>query len=248
MLVDRLAIIAPNIISDQQRGFIRGRNISDCICVASEAVNMLDNRSFGGNLSIKFDIRKAFDTLDWFFLIKVLKCFGFAENFCTWIGVILDSAKLSISINGHSSGYFSCSRGVRQGDPLSPLLFCLAEEVLRRGISSLVAAGKIVSMSSTTGYATPSHILYADDVLVFCKGTKKGLNSLMHLFHLYGETSGQWLNNAKCRFYAGSVSNRRMTELSRILGFQSGQLPFIYLDVPLFQGKPKKKNASAACC
>jgi hypothetical protein len=81
--------------------------------------------------------------LDWNFLIKVLTAFGFNEKFCNWIKVILHFAFLSISINGKSHGYFTCSRGVRQGDPLSPLLFCLAEEVLSRAISNLVSQGRL---------------------------------------------------------------------------------------------------------
>lgn len=59
-----LATIAPKIISEQRRGFIRERQITDCICVASEAVNMLDYKTFGGNLELKFDIKKVFDTID----------------------------------------------------------------------------------------------------------------------------------------------------------------------------------------
>lgn len=83
----------------------------------------MDKRSYGGNLAIKIDIRNAFDTLDWSFLLKMLKTFGFDQRFCNWIEAILASAKLSIYINGRPSGYFSCKRGVRQGDPLSPLFF-----------------------------------------------------------------------------------------------------------------------------
>jgi hypothetical protein len=58
--------------------------------------------------------------------------------------MILKSATLSISINGKLHGYFCCKRGVRQGDPLSPLLFCIAEDVLSRNISKLVADGKLI--------------------------------------------------------------------------------------------------------
>lgn len=143
VLADRLAIIMPKIISAEQRGFIRGRHISDCACIDSEEVNMLNNRHFGGNVALKFDIKRAFDTLDWNFLLKILSSFGFDHQFCKWIIVVLHSAKLSVFINGNSVGFFPCKRRVRQGDPLSPLLFCLAEEVLSRGISKLVDSGRL---------------------------------------------------------------------------------------------------------
>lgn len=90
---------------------------------------------------LKFDIKKAFDTIDWSFLLNVLKAFGFGDQFCSWIEVILKSAKVSFFVNGKPVGFLSCKRGVRQGDPLSPLLFYLAKEVLRRGISALVSSG-----------------------------------------------------------------------------------------------------------
>ena len=74
---------------------------------------------------------------------KIYHTFGFNQTFCNWISVILQSATMSISINGSQHGYFKCARGVMQGDPLSPLLFCLEEEVLSRGILKLVDDGKV---------------------------------------------------------------------------------------------------------
>jgi hypothetical protein len=69
---DRLAQILPSIISKEQRGFVNGRNIEDCICLTSEAVNLLPKKAFGGNLALKIDISKAFDTLrSWDFLLNV---------------------------------------------------------------------------------------------------------------------------------------------------------------------------------
>jgi hypothetical protein len=122
ILADRLGTIMPSLVSPEQRGFIHGRQMKDCICTTSEAINLLNKNSYGGNLALKIDISKAFDTLDWVFLLKVLQAFGFNATFCSWINSILNSARLSISINGSHEGYFKCRRGVRQGDPLSPLL------------------------------------------------------------------------------------------------------------------------------
>lgn len=116
---DILATLIPFIHSKEQRGFFQGRNIKDCICLASEAINLLDMKSIGGNLAIKVDIIKAFDTLDWSFLLKVLAKFGFNPKFCYRISTILNSAHLSVTINGTTQGFFKCNRGVRQGDPLS---------------------------------------------------------------------------------------------------------------------------------
>lgn len=74
-------------------------NITDCNCLASEAINLLSKRTFGGNLVLKIDIRKAFDTIDWSFLLKVLHSFGFDPKFCSWVESILFSAKLSFNFN-----------------------------------------------------------------------------------------------------------------------------------------------------
>lgn len=94
-------------------------------------------------VALKIDVSKAFDTISWDFFIKVLKQFGFHTTFTNWISSILHSAKISISINGAQHGYFNCKRAVRQGDPLSPLLFCITEEVLSRSIKKLVEKGKL---------------------------------------------------------------------------------------------------------
>jgi ribonuclease HI len=231
----------PSIISPEQRGFIHGRLIRDCICLTSETINLLHNKSYGGNLALKIDISKAFDTINWDFLLKVLNSFGFSSKFCDWISAILKSAKLSISINGQLHGFFSCSRGVRQGDPLSPLLFCIAEDVLSRGISKLVESGNLELIKGTRHLNVPSHTLYADDIMIFCKGKLSNIDALMNLFDRYAASSGQNINPAKSTIFAGSINQARLHNIADKLGFSIGSTPFVYLGVPIFKGKPKAR-------
>lgn len=228
VLADRLAKILPSIISKEQRGFIRGRNIKDCIALASEAVNVLDNKCFGGNIAMKIDISKAFHTLNWDFLIAVLKKFGFNQVFCDWILTILNLANISICINGRQEGYFKCKRGVKQGDPLSPLLFCIAEEVLSRGITKLVEEGKVDLISASRNAKIPSHCLYVDDIMVYCKGKMSSLVALKELFTSYANCSGQAINLRKSSIYYGGINHDRLLCIVKFLDFSNGSLPFTF--------------------
>ena len=88
------------IISLNQYGFVQGRQIHDCIGIASEVINMLSKKVRGGNVAYKVDIHKSFDTLNWKFLLLVLTRFGFHPSFVGWISTILRSAMLSIILNG----------------------------------------------------------------------------------------------------------------------------------------------------
>lgn len=124
ILASRLNAVARTNVYDQQYGFIATRKIHDCISLASEGVNCLHRTAAGKNVASKVDIRKAFDTLRWNFLLKVLYCFGFPVKFIGRITSILNSARLSILVNGAPKGYFSCSEVFVKGT-LSRR-FCLA--------------------------------------------------------------------------------------------------------------------------
>jgi len=239
IIADRLAQILPSLVSNNQKGFIQGRNIKDCVFLASEAINLLHKKTYAGNIALKIDITKAFDTLDWKFLLKVLNCFGFNSTFCKWIETILSSNTLSISINGAQHGYFHCSRGVRQGDPLSPLLFCLAEEALSRGISKLVDEEKVKLISGSRNMQVPSHSFYADDIMVYCKGNLESLEALRDLFTKYANSAGQVMSCRKSTIFAGGISSARLQNIINLFGFSVGSFPFNYLGVPIFKGRPK---------
>ncbi|XP_019450725.1 PREDICTED: uncharacterized protein LOC109352995 [Lupinus angustifolius] len=131
-------------------------------------------------------------------------------------------------------------RCVRQVDPLSPILFCIAEDVLSRRIRKLVSDNKLSLISGPKWIQTPSHVLYADDILIFCKGKKRELHCLMNLIKDYAAVSGQQISLDKFKFYTSTSNPRRISSLSNYLGFSVGCLPVTYLGVPLFKGKPRK--------
>ncbi|XP_050222727.1 uncharacterized protein LOC126672819 [Mercurialis annua] len=215
IVANRLANIAERILSENQFGFVKNRSISHCIAAASEGINVLNKSCFGGNMAMKIDIKKAFDTMEWGFILEVLDAFGFSLHFRDWILEIFSSARISIMINGTTKGYFSCSRGVRQGDPLSPLLFCIAEDFLSRLISYYVQIGDLKLMSYS--------------------------RAIKAIFEMYGSISGQWVSwDKSSAFFGKSVTDHRARNLTSLLNIKQGNLPFDYLDIPLFIGAPRK--------
>lgn len=123
VIADRLETILPSMIPPGQSGFVNGRKIRDNICMASKAMNLLNHKSVWGNVALKIDISKDFDSLSWHFLLKTLLVFSFSDKLCLWMNVILESTHLSVGMNGKKIGFLKCFSGVRQGDPLSPLLY-----------------------------------------------------------------------------------------------------------------------------
>ncbi|XP_004296004.1 PREDICTED: putative ribonuclease H protein At1g65750-like [Fragaria vesca subsp. vesca] len=212
--------------------------------MVSEGFNLLDRKIVDGNVGIKVDIAKAFDTLNWQFLIEVLHRFGFGSRFTDLMLILLNSAHLSILINGSPHGFFSCTKGVRQGDPLSPILFCIAEEALSRGLTALFSSKKVRSISLPRGCSL-THVLYADDLFIFCRGDTKSLRQLQSFLDNYGAASGQLVNKDKSTFYLGASHFHRRHQVKKILGFKLGTSPFSYLGVPIFKGKPCRKHLQA---
>ncbi|CAI8589995.1 unnamed protein product [Vicia faba] len=106
--VDRLSRIMIFLVSKEHKGFIKRRNIKDYLCLAYEVANLLDRKTLGGNTALKVDITKAFDTINWSFLIKVLELYGFNNTFCHWISTILESSFVSIAFSSSTHGYFPC--------------------------------------------------------------------------------------------------------------------------------------------
>lgn len=94
-------------------------------------------------------------------------------------------------------------------------------------------------MSGPKTCPPPTYVMYANDIMVFYKGSKRNIAALMNLFQEYAIASGQLLSLGKCKYYTGSMAVSRILQLNAFLGFSVGRLPFTYLGVPIFKGKPK---------
>lgn len=123
-----------------QSAFIKGRCIIDNISTAHELLFYMQKLRLQG-LILKVDFFKAFDTVDWNFLFALLRARGFTEKWTGWIQTILLSSKASFLINGTQCGYVRYHRGLRQGDPLSPLLFVMVMDVLSTMFNNALSTG-----------------------------------------------------------------------------------------------------------
>ncbi|XP_042482204.1 uncharacterized protein LOC122062621 [Macadamia integrifolia] len=240
-LAMRLASFLPRIISREQGAFQRGKIIHTNIYLASELANMMSTATRGGGMGVKIDIKKAFDTIDWSFLFSVMRKFGFSETWIGWVHQLLDSAKISILLNGGPVGYFNVGRGLRQGDPLSPLLFVLAEEVLCRGLNMLIREKKIKPLNGPRGMPTPSHMLFADDIFIFINASIRYVKNLKSFLIMYEECSGQHISLEKSKVFLGNISAARKLIIGETMGIPICSLPTKYLGVEIFKGRVKKE-------
>ena len=234
VLANRLKKVLGNVVYVDQNDFVRGRRILDASLIANEVINSWQKRREKG-LICKLDIEKAYDSINWNFLMKVLVKMGFGLRWMEWIWWCISTAKFSVMINGVPAGFFSNSKGLRQGDPLSPYLFVLGIEVLSNLIRRAVDGG-FLSGCRIRGRGEEemivSHLLFADDTIIFCEASKDQLSALSWIFTWFEAASGLRINLDKSVLIpVGEVED--IEEMAVELGCKVGLLPTVYLGLPL---------------
>ncbi|RVW35406.1 LINE-1 reverse transcriptase-like [Vitis vinifera] len=136
----RLKKVLEKVVSGDQNAFVRGKQILDASLIANEVIDFWHKRKEKG-LICKLDIEKAYDSINWNFLMKVVLKMGFGSRWMEWIWWCISTAKFSVLVNEVPAGFFPNSKGLRQGDPLSPYLFVLGMEVLSTLIRRAVDGG-----------------------------------------------------------------------------------------------------------
>ena len=180
VLANRLKKVVGKVVSRAQGAFVKRRQILDAVLIANEAIDSVLKNNENGILC-KLDIEKTYDNVDWSFLLTTMQKMGFGEKWIGWIKWCISTASFSVLVNGTSTGFFQSSRGLTQGDPLSPYLFVIAMGVfssfLKRVVDGGFMSGCRVKGKSEEGVLI-SHLLFADDTLVFCKAYQDHLTYL----------------------------------------------------------------------
>ncbi|KAL9690876.1 hypothetical protein QQ045_011288 [Rhodiola kirilowii] len=232
ILANRLKPVLGYLVDQSQAAFVKGRNIANNISIVQELLCKYNRKHLSKRCMLKIDITKAYDMVDWSFLKKIMELFGFPSIFVHWIMACVSSAHFSVLINGSLEGYFKSSRGLRQGDPMSPYIFTLVMEVLSRILGQVRQSNEFVFHPKCAGISL-SHLMFADDIIIFSKADLGSLMKIKDALSLFHSWSGLEVNGSKSAIYFGGCGGEDQTILSMAVGMQNGQLPFSYLGVML---------------
>lgn len=199
ILTRRLKPLLPHLISNTQSTFVAGRSISDNVLITHETLHFLRTSEAKKrcSMAVKTDMSKAYDRIEWRFVREVLTQLGFDPTWISWIMSCIESVSYSFLINGAPQGAVKPSRGLRQGDPLSPHIFILCTEVLSALCEKGQADGSLPGVRVSRNSPPVNHLLFADDTMFFCRSKPSCVSWLLTVLKTYEAVSGQMINPRK---------------------------------------------------
>ena len=192
---------------------------------------------------VKLDMSKAYDRVEWAFLEEIMRKLGFEERWINLMMVCVKSISYSILVNGEPEGLIRHSRGIRQGDPLSPFLFLLCTEWLHSLITKAANEDSIRGFSLCRRSPRLTHLRFANDSLLFCKANRHDSLQVLEILATYESGSGQQINRSKTSlFFSKSTSKEEKKEIKEAFGVLKILHYDKYLGLPSLIGKHKKAS------
>ena len=237
VLSGRLRGVLHETIHYTQGAFVQGRQILDAVLIANEIV---DERRRSGEEGVvfKIDFEKAYDHVKWDFLDHVLEKKGFSPRWRKWMSGCLSSVSYAILVNGSAKGWVKASRGLRQGDPLSPFLFTLVADVLSRMLMRAEERNMMEGFRVGRNRTRVSHLQFADDNIFFSNSREEELQTLKSLLLVFGHISRLKVNLNKSSIYGINLDQAHFSRLAVMLDCRASGWPILYLGLPL-GGNPK---------
>ncbi|CAL1355748.1 unnamed protein product [Linum trigynum] len=241
-ITNRLKPIMRKLVSPRQSSFIPGRQTTDNIIVLQEVLHTLrKKKGKKGGIVMKIDLEKAYDRLRWDFLRDTLKEIGLPSSWISCIMYCVENNKMRLLWNGDLSQTITPTRGVRQGDPLSPYLFVLCMERLSHRIDRAIQEKQWKPLRLSPGGPTLSHLFFADDLVLFAESDASQIRIIKQCLDEFCSSSGQRVNYHKsAMFVSANIPRRRARALSERM-----EIPLTvdlgrYLGVMAIHGRVKR--------
>ncbi|XP_075492415.1 uncharacterized protein LOC142530463 [Primulina tabacum] len=244
VLANRLKKVLPHIISPFQSALVAGRAITDNVHIAFEIIHHMKRQTRGNtrNAAVKIDISKAYDRIDWAYLLRIMEKLGFAPKWIQYMKLCVTTVKYSFLVNGQAIGPITPHPGLRQGDPLSPYLFILCTEGLSALIRNSERLGQIHGIKACRGAPSISHLFFADDSMIFFRANANEGQNVKNIIEKYEKASGQAINLSKSGImFSGNVHNMERTAISQLLEISTVLDTSRYLGLPSLIGKNEKQ-------
>ena len=241
IMSNRLGEVLPWLISSNQSAFVKGRNIAHNILLAHELLSRYNDKGYIPSCMIKIDIQKAFDSLSWEFMFSWLKALKIPGKFIEWIRKCVESTTYCFSLNGSYTRSFQGRSGVKQGDPISPLLFVIGMEYLSRQLSREIKRRRI-EYHQRCKKAGVHSLMFADDLLIFCRASQQSMEGVRDVLKDFKRVTGLQINERKSEIFFSKMNEVEADMLASTLNVVQGSFPVKYLGLPLSTGKWKTSD------